>query len=179
MTMGPRLRKLLLTVHVASSVGTLGAVAAFFVLAAAGLIDAGTVPAGYVAMETITWMVIVPLVALSFLSGTIQSLGTPWGLFRHYWVLIKFLLTILVGVVLLLQTGAIGAMASLAREGALPATAFLEIRLSLAVHAGAGLLVLLAAETLSIYKPRGLTRYGRQCQRERSPATLGDRVRRI
>ena len=36
MTMGPRLRKLLLTVHVASSVGTLGAVAAFFVLAVAG-----------------------------------------------------------------------------------------------------------------------------------------------
>ena len=76
MTMGRRLRKLLLTVHVSSSVGTLGAVAAFFVLAVAGLIDAGIAPAGYIAMETITWMVIVPLVGLSFLSGTIQSLGT-------------------------------------------------------------------------------------------------------
>ena len=113
-------------------------------------------------------MVIVPLVALSFLSGAMQSLGTPWGLVQHYWVLIKFLLTILVGIVLLLQTGAIGIMSSLARHGALPGSGFFEVRLSLAVHAGAGLLVLLVAETLSIYKPRGLTPYGLRRQRERS-----------
>lgn len=179
MNMAPRLRKLLLTVHVASSVGTLGAVAAFFVLAVAGMTDAGIPPTGYVAMETITWMVIVPLVALSLLSGLLQSLGTSWGLFQHYWVLIKFLLTILVSVVLLLQTGAIATMSRLARDGALPGTAFFEFRLSLAVHAGAGLLVLLVAEALSVYKPRGLTRYGQRCQRGRSSATADDRAHRI
>jgi hypothetical protein len=35
------------------------------------------------------------------------------------------------------------------------------------VHAGGGLLVLLATTTLSVYKPLGRTRYGRRIQQER------------
>jgi len=35
------------------------------------------------------------------------------------------------------------------------------------VHAGGGLLVLLVPMILSVYKPRGMTRYGRRKQHER------------
>lgn len=162
MMMSPRIRRFALAVHVASSVGTLGAVAAFLSLAIAGLAsgDAETQQAVYMAMALITWFVIMPSVAMALLTGLIQSLGTGWGLFRHYWVLIKFLLTCLVIVVLLLQTEAIGAMAELAGAAALSGGELLEVRMSLALHAGGGFLVLLIAEALSIYKPPGLTRYG-------------------
>ena len=91
MTMTPRLRKLALTVHVTSSVGWLGAVMAFLALAIVGLASQNTqtVRAVYLAAVPITWYVLVPLAVASLLTGLTSSLGTPWGLFRHYWVLFK------------------------------------------------------------------------------------------
>ena len=160
--MGPRLRKLALTAHVAASVGWLGAVAAFLALAVAGLgsRDVQTVRAAYVAMDLTARFVVVPLAIASLATGMVQSLGTPWGLFRHYWVLIKLLVTALATAVLLAQVGPIGHLAEAAREGALPGAGFREARLSLVVHAGGGLVVLLVPLALSVYKPRGVTRYG-------------------
>lgn len=104
MTMTPGLRKFVLAAHVTSSVGSLGAVAVFLALAIAGLTsqDARMVRAAYLAMGMTAWYVILPLVLASLLIGLVQSLGTPWGLFRHYWVLAKLLLTVLVITVLLL-----------------------------------------------------------------------------
>ena len=118
MTMRPRLRKFALTAHVTSSVGWLGAVAGFLALAVAGLTsqDAQMVRAAYLAMDLTTWFVIVPLSLASLLTGLVQSLGTTWGLFRHYWVLAKLLLTILATVALLLHMQPISYMASAAAE---------------------------------------------------------------
>jgi hypothetical protein len=102
MTMTPGLWKFGLTAHVTSSVGWLGAVAAFLALAVAGLAgDAQMVRAAYLAMDLLARFVIVPLALASLLTGVVQSLGTPWGVLRHYWVVFKLLLTI-VAVVLLL-----------------------------------------------------------------------------
>lgn len=97
MTMTPHLRKFALTAHVTASVGSLGAVAVFLALAVAGLTrqDDRMVRAAYIAMEFTAWYVIVPLVLAALLTGLVQSLGTTWGLFRHYWVLAKLLLTVL------------------------------------------------------------------------------------
>lgn len=105
-TMSPGIRKLALTVHVTTSAGWLGAVAAFLALAIAGLTsqDAQMVRAAYLAMALTTWFVIVPLSLAALLSGLVQSLGTTWDLFRHYWVLVKLLLTIIATAVLLLKT---------------------------------------------------------------------------
>lgn len=123
MTMTPPLHKLALTAHVTSSVGWLGAVAGFLALAIAGLTsqDAQVVQAVYLAMELITWFVIVPLAFASLLTGLIQSLGTTWGLFRHHWVLAKFLITILATVLLLVHTQPIGLLAAVAKETTSPA----------------------------------------------------------
>jgi hypothetical protein len=105
----PRLRKFALTVHVTSSVGVLGAIAAFLVLAVTGLTqDAQTVRAMYLSMLLIAQFVIVPLAFASLLTGLVQSLGTPWGLFRHYWVLVKLLLTVFATMVLLFKMKLIG-----------------------------------------------------------------------
>ncbi len=160
--MGPRLRKLALTGHVASSVGWLGAVAAFLALAVAGLIgtDGPTTRAAYLAMEPIALFVVVPLALASLFSGIVQALGTPWGLFRHYWVLIKLVVTVVATAVLLLQVGPIGRLADAARETTLSGPELREERASLVVHAGGGLLVLLVPTALSVYKPRGMTGYG-------------------
>jgi hypothetical protein len=105
MAMTPGLHKLALTAHVTSSVGWLGAVGGFLALAVAGLTsqDVQMVRAAYIATELITWFVIVPLAFASLLTGLVVSLGTQWGLFRHYWVVVKFMLTIGATLLLLLQ----------------------------------------------------------------------------
>src|SRR5262249_4205509 len=94
--MTPRLSKFVLTTHVTTSVGWLGAVAGFLVLSIAGLTghDAEVVRGAYLSMNLIGLYVIVPLGFAAALTGLVQSLGTNWGLFKYYWVLMKFLLTI-------------------------------------------------------------------------------------
>ncbi|GAT70984.1 membrane protein [Planomonospora sphaerica] len=163
MIMTPPVRKFALTVHVTSSIGWLGAVTTFLVLTILGLAgkDEPMARAAYVAMGPITWYAIVPLALASLLTGLISSLGTVWGLFRHYWVLLKFLLITFATVVLLMQLGPISHVAGAAAETTLSATVLRETRISLVVHAGGGLLVLLTATVLAVYKPKGRTRYGR------------------
>ncbi|PAQ09427.1 hypothetical protein [Mesorhizobium temperatum] len=172
MTMTPGLRKFALTAHITSSVGTLGAVAGFLALAVAGLAskDLQMVRAAYLAMELTAWYVIVPLVLASLVTGLVQSLGTNWGLFRHYWVLAKLLLNILVTVVLLLQLNLIGYLADIAAETTFSIADLRELRISPVIHAAGGLLVLLVPVALSLYKPRGLTPYGWRKQHEGSRA---------
>ena len=77
----PRLRKFVLTVHVTSSVGWLGAVAVFLALSVVGLTsrDAQVVRGVYLAMESAGWAVLVPLSLASLLTGLVQSLGTKWA----------------------------------------------------------------------------------------------------
>jgi hypothetical protein len=164
MIMRPRLRKFMLTVHVASSVGLLGAVTVFLVLAVTGLTsqDSQTVRAVYVAMALTAWFVIVPLAFASLLIGIVESLGTRWGLFRHYWVLAKLLLTALATIVLLLQMGGVSYLAGVVATTTLASADLREARLSFVAHAGGGLLVLLLPMALSVYKPRGRTSYGRR-----------------
>jgi hypothetical protein len=167
--MPPSLRKLLLTAHITFSVGWLGAVAAFLALAITGLTsqDAQMVRTAYSAMELTARFVIVPLALTSLLSGLIESLGTPWGLFRHYWVLVKLLLTSFATIVLLAKMPLIGYAARRAAETTLSRADLRAVGIQLAFHATGGLLVLLLVTALSVYKPWGLTRYGQTRQQER------------
>ena len=166
MVMTPRLRKLTLTAHVVSSVGWLGAVACSLALAIAGLTsrDAQMVRAAYLAMVLTAWSVIVPLSLASPLSGIVQSLGTPWGLFRHYWILVKFLITIPATVILLLHMQPIGHLARVVAETTLASGDLAGQRIKLVTSAGAALLVLLVATALSVFKPWGMTPYERRRQ---------------
>lgn len=171
MTLTPGLRKVVLTAHVASSVGFLGAAAAFLALAIAGLTsqDAQMVRAVYLAAEPITRFVLVPLAFASLLIGIVNALGTPWGLFRHYWVLAKLVLTIFAIIILLLEAQTISYMAGVAAEADSVNASGLA---GYVLHSGGGLLVLLVIETLSVYKPRGITRYGWRKQHEERTAPV-------
>ena len=125
----------------------------------------------YLAMDLIVRQVIVPLALASLLIGIVQALGTTWGLFRHYWVLVKLLVTAAAIGVLLLQLEPIGFLARAAAEATLSSGELRSARLSLVVHAGGGLIVLLVPTVLSIYKPRGMTPYGqRKRDQDRRPA---------
>jgi len=169
MIMTPRLRKIALTAHVTSSVSVLGAVAVFLALAIAGLNSQNTqlARAAYLTMDLTARYVIVPLVFTSLLTGLIQSLGTTWGLFRHWWVLAKLLLTLLVAIVLLLQLELISYLADAAMAPTWSDADMRELRRSPVVHAIGGLLVLLLPVALSLYKPPGTTWYGWRKQHKR------------
>ncbi|MGH9932609.1 MAG: DUF2269 domain-containing protein [Pyrinomonadaceae bacterium] len=177
MTMTSGLRKFTLTAHIISSVGWLGAMVSFLALAVVGLISTDTqlVRAAYLVMNLITWFVIVPLAIASLVTGLVQSLGTSWGLFRHFWVLVKFLLTMFATIVLLLKTQLISYFAHAAANTTLSSADFARLKSpELFVHAAGGLIVLLVVTMLSVYKPWGLTAYGRRKQAEhgRSQADL-------
>jgi hypothetical protein len=171
MIMTPRIRKLALTAHVSSSVGWLGAVAAFLALAVIGVTsqDAQTVRGVYLVMEPAAWHVLVPLALASLLTGLVQSLGTVWGLFRHYWVLFKLLITLFATVVLLMYMGTFRSMAGVAADQR--ADLGLVRNASPMIHAALALLVLLVATVLAVYKPRGMTPYGQGRQRDERKAS--------
>src|ERR687887_2132476 len=118
MTMTSSLRKFVLAVHLTFSVGWIGAVVAYLALGVSAVTsqDAQTVRAAWIAMELTGWFVIVPLALAALVTGLVMSLGTPWGLFRHYWVLITLALTILCTVVLLLHMPTVSATAAMLRE---------------------------------------------------------------
>ena len=165
MILTPPLRKFVLAVHITCSVGWIGAVVAYLVLGVAAVTssDALTVRAAWIAMELTGWYAIVPLALASLLTGIIISLGTAWGLFRHYWVLISLGLTVFATVVLLFHMPSVSATAQMLRAsdgghlGGHGGDLF---------HPGVGLLVLLVITVLNIYKPRGVTPYGWRKQRE-------------
>jgi hypothetical protein len=162
--MKPRIRKFLLTAHVTSSVGWVGAALAYLSLAVAGLTshEPPTVRGAFLCMELIGWFIIVPLSLLALSTGLIQSLATDWGLFRHYWILAKFVITIVGTTVLLLHLPSVSHMAGLAPDPKLFSAAFAASpQATFVIHAAGGSLLLLIATVLSIYKPWGLTPYGR------------------
>jgi hypothetical protein len=155
------LRKFVLAVHLTVSVGWIGAVAAYipFDLATVTSRDAQTLRAAYSAMELIARSVIVPLALASLLTGLVVSLGTKWGLFRHYWVLISLVLTILASVVLLLETQTISALGDMAADPAISGDDLRALPGTLG-HSVGGSVVLLVILVLNVYKPQGMTRYG-------------------
>jgi hypothetical protein len=157
-----RVRKFALTVHIAFSVGWFGAVGGFLVLAVAGLNgeDHLIVRSCYIGMDLIARIMILPFCLVSLLTGLVQSLGTNWGLFRHYWVLAKFVLTVLSSVILLLHMKPISVLARAAAEGKVPGAGFRGLQIQMVADAAAALVVLSVAMALSVYKPRGLTPYG-------------------
>jgi hypothetical protein len=159
----PRWRKATLTAHITASVGWLGGIACSLALGIVGLTspDPPTVRAAYLALEATGWWVLVPFSVGSLATGLVQSLGTDWGLVRHYWVLAKLVINVFATAVLLLYTETLGHLAGLATDRSLTDARLLDMRTpSPAIHATAALLLLLLAVILSVFKPRGMTRYG-------------------
>ena len=160
--LSPTWRKIALSAHVTSSVGWLGAVVAFLALALIGLRgdgEDGLIRSAYVAMEAIGWFVIVPFSLASLATGLIQSLGTQWGVVRHYWVVAKLLITVGASLLLVLHMQVVSTVAEAASSGALNVDHLRDPRMQLVADAGAASVVLLVAVLLSVFKPLGRTSF--------------------
>jgi hypothetical protein len=166
----PGLKKFALTTHLTFSVGWIGAVCVFVALATVGLrsADAQTVRGVYLVMEHAAWLALLPLAIGTFLTGIIMSVATAWGLFRHYWVVFKLVITVFATIVLLIYMQTFRYMAAVASDPNIDLNAVRNP--SPLVHAILALIVLITASVLGIYKPRAVTPYGRRKQLEGRPA---------
>lgn len=95
-------RKLLLTVHISSSVGLLGSTAGVLVAAtwAATRDDERAAHAMYDLIGVLPFALGIPLSFIALLSGLALGLLSRWGVLRHWWVTAKLALllcTLLLG----------------------------------------------------------------------------------
>lgn len=169
MILSPGWRKIWLTTHVMSSIGWFGAVAVFLTLALVGMTsqDPQLVRASYLVMKLTASFVIVPFAFVSLGSGIVSSLGTKWGLFRYYWVLLKLVITSGATILLLVHTQAIDMLADIAAKTSVLGAYPYGMQLKMVVTSGATLVVLIMLTGLAVYKPRGMTPYGQRKQNER------------
>jgi hypothetical protein len=160
-TMSSRVSKAMLTTHITFSVGWIGTVAAFLALSIVGLVGNNQiVPACYVAMEVVAWFIIVPFCFASLLTGLIQALGTQWGLFKHWWVVVKLILTVIATLILMLHMQPISYLADVASQKILATDELRNLRIRIIADAGAAIMVLVAITTVSVYKPWGKIQFG-------------------
>ncbi len=163
--MTPGLRKFMITAHITFSVGWIGAVAAFLVLSIAGVTSRNPdiVRSAYISMELISRFAIIPMCFGALATGILEALGTPWGLFRYYWVATKLALTLVATFLLLMHEHAIARAAKWVSDTAgthLLAADFSPLKTELVQKSALAILLLLGITVLGIYKPWGLTAYG-------------------
>src|SRR5258708_4979471 len=158
--MTPALRKLSLTAHVTLSIRWIGAVAAFLAWRVAGVTrrNPEVVRSAYISMDLISRFIIIPMCFAALLTGIIEALCTPWGLFRYYWVTIKFALTLIATFLLLMHQNVIAQAAKRAGGAAaaqLLASDFTPLKIELVRKSALAIGLLLGITALGIYKPWG------------------------
>lgn len=170
--MKPGLRKFALAAHLTFSIGWIGTVIVYLALGLTAVRskDVNTIRAAWTAMEVVGWFVIVPIAVASLLTGLVMALGTKWGLFRYYWVVISFVLTVFATTVLLIHMPTVARTAAIAQQSE---GATLEALGGDLEHPAIGLVILLVVQVLNIYKPSGLTRYGWRKQQEQRALSNG------
>lgn len=101
--LGRRARQSTLVVHIVSAGVWIGLDVVMAVLALSGWFadDVETRALAYRALATfvVAPMVVTSLVCLA--SGLLLGLGTPWGLLRYWWVIVKLVLTVVLVVLVL------------------------------------------------------------------------------
>ena len=170
------IRKLVLTIHVVVSVGWIGIEAGLLALGLTGLYtrDPEVLRAAYIAIGLFGGIFVVPVSIGALVTGVLLSVGTPWGLFRHYWIVAKFVVTVA------LVAGGIFVLNQKLQEAAvrvfgvpintLTSADVGTLRFQIIAAVSVALLLLVAATTLSVYKPWGKTWFGRREALTRSEA---------
>lgn len=129
-------------------------------------------------MNLISRFVIIPMCFAAVLTGLFQTLGTPWGLFRYYWIVIKFGLAIFATIALLVHQFGVMAVAVKRVSGVAAEALFSSdldpLKTELVRAPAQAILLLVVAATLGVYKPWGMTRYGRRKQQPYKAQTHPD-----
>jgi hypothetical protein len=137
--------------HVLSSVGWFGVAGmVLFLLLVAGSSGAADARAIYRVVETSLWLS-VPIAAVAGLTGLLLGLGTPWGLAKHWWVVLKEIAFVPLVVTDLLVVAP--SVHDAARGG--PTAGLFDPAIAHCV-------VLALATVVSILKPFGRTPHGRR-----------------
>lgn len=157
--MAPRTRRIWLVLHVGMSVGWLGLSLAMTTLAAVGLV-AGS-PAlrhgAYEVMHIFDLAIVIPSMVLAIVTGLVVSLGTKWGLVKHWWVLVKFGIALSIPLVAAVESQWVQ---ELGERTADPAAEPGGLGIALLVCLGGYTAALWTATVLSVVKPWGRTRWG-------------------
>jgi Predicted integral membrane protein (DUF2269) len=150
----PATRRALLTTHIVASVGLLGDVSAFLVVAiqAASTGDPAFAATSYDLLATFSAVFGIPLSIVALATGVTLGRGTKWGVFKTPWVAIKLGL---LASVILMGALVLGPSVEQMRTGA----GGTETRIVLG--AAWDVLALTLATVLSVYKP-GRTRSRRR-----------------
>lgn len=152
-----RARRQMLTAHVVSSVGWLGAAYVNLALVVTALMtdDARLRDATYLVMGVLDPLALLPLGIVALITGVVLGLGTHYGLVRHYWVVVK-----LVANLVLLVVPFFARMPSV-REAVAVVTAGGDpggLGYDVLAPSIAATVVLTLATAISIYKPWGRIR---------------------
>ncbi|MFC3999625.1 hypothetical protein ACFOVU_27170 [Nocardiopsis sediminis] len=154
-----------MSAHVVASVGWLGVHGGVLALVVTGLAaeSPGAAAGAYAGAAQLVRLLVLPLSLTALVTGLVLSLGTPWGLFRHYWVALKLVFTALLvaGSNLSLGPMVLDLAAATADGSVLPSD--LD-RARPAIALSVALTLLLASTLLSTVKPFG---------RIRTPARAG------
>jgi hypothetical protein len=168
-------RKLLLTLHTTVTGAWIGSVAAYLALVIAAMASDSNrgLASTWSTLKFLGWYVIVPAAAASLLSGLTIALTTPWGLFKHRWVVASLALTTIAFLVLLGHMPTVNQFASQAATAEMGSGQALRQGLKgELLHAGVGLLILLTVQALNVYKPVGLTSFGQRLPAVQTTATI-------
>lgn len=179
-TISPRLRKAVLTAHVAISVGWLGLVTGMFAMSVAGATthDAELQAAMYRTMSMLDEIFLGMTSMFALISGIVVSAGTKWGLLRRTWVATKFFLTMCVMVLgfsvihqLILKANTLVDEKAPVRGGELDGVGW-----AMSGAALVALLSLVLMTAVSTYKPWGTTRWGRAAAARTAPRPVRSSV---
>lgn len=165
-TISQRMRKAVLTAHVAISVGWLGLVTGMFAMSVSGATtsDAEQQAAVYRIMSMLDEIFLGMTSMFALITGIVVGAGTKWGLLQRKWVAVKFFTTMGVMVLgfsvihqLILRANELVDQGAPVRGGELDTVGW-----SMAAAAAVALLSLVFMTAVSTYKPWGPTRRGRR-----------------
>lgn len=147
----PRLRKVMLTLHLVTALGLIGIASVLSALGAAGWsgADPETI---YPAMSLVARAVLTPLIVLALVVGITQALIAGYGLTRHWWVTTKLvILSALVLVEVAVVLPGLGRAADAATTAGQEVTTAQQITATLAP--ATAMILMLVAASLGVFKP--------------------------
>ncbi|MGW0737863.1 PDR/VanB family oxidoreductase [Streptomyces sp. NPDC002851] len=163
-------RKLTLALHISTSVGWMGLSLSMATLAVIGYFttDPGVAEGAYYAMYVFDETTVSIVGLASLITGVLLGTGTPWGLLRHWWVVVKGSIALFMLVFAWAYTHPLvitaAEQAGEARGGYTPSTEG-----TILLWTVPPLFVLLVyASIISVYKPWGRTPRGRTYQAART-----------